>query len=256
MSDFPVFKGKHQFPPFITPQVMIKARRMERRMGRRSPPKTIIFCLHPEGARFLGIRYRLKRVRGFIGELSIIRNSISGCGVFTKFGIGAPAMALLTEETAALGAERFVILGTAGAIQPGLNAGDVILCERAIRDEGTSYHYLPPEKYSEPSKEFTSRLTSVLSNSGISFSRGTSWSTDAPYRETRYEIDNYQREGVQVVDMECAALFAVGQRLGLQTGALLIVEDNLSGLDWRMPSDQEKVHKKLRQLLHLLIGMV
>ena len=77
---------------------------------------------------------------------------------------------------------------------------------------------------------------------------GTSWTTDAPYRELRRDVEAHQRDGVKTVEMEAAALFAVGQALKLSTGAAFAVADTLSGLRWRLGADLRAAHRGLEIL--------
>ena len=76
-------------------------------------------------------------------------------------------------------------------------------------------------------------------------SRGTTWTTDAPYRETMKEIQQYQTEGVITVEMESSALFAIGQAHEIQTAALLVVGDSLANMRWEAPNDLDIVERSL-----------
>jgi uridine phosphorylase len=78
-----------------------------------------------------------------------------------------------------------------------MNMGDIVICDRAIRDEGTSNHYLPVERYAYSSSELTERLCTAFERRGIQYNKGTSWTTDAPYRETIGELlHHYRSDGV------------------------------------------------------------
>ena len=86
-----------------------------------------------------------------------------------------------------------------------------MVCEKAIRDEGTSHHYLKPSKYAYASKDMTQKIKNSLDKFKQKYFVGTSWTIDAPYRETVAEATQYQKEGVATVEMEASALFAVSQ---------------------------------------------
>jgi uridine phosphorylase len=137
------------------------------------------------------------------------------------------------EELVALGCRRFVSIGTAGSLQPDLAVGDLLVCDRAIRDEGTSHHYQPSAKYARPWPALTEALYAALERGGHRPRRGTSWTTDAVYRETVEEARAYQAEGVAVVEMEAAALFAVADYRGVEAAAVFTVSDSLADLVWR-----------------------
>ena len=109
--------------------------------------------------------------------------------------------------------------------------GDIVVCDRAIRDEGTSHHYLPPDTYAHASSAATARLVDALQATGTPHSVGTSWTIDAPYRETIAEVRHYQAEGVLAVEMEAAALFAVAAYRGVEMGSLLTISDTLGDLN-------------------------
>ena len=148
------------------------------------------------------------------------------------FGVGAPAAVLVLEALIFQGVRRYLSIGTAGSLQKDLTIGDIVVCDRAIRDEGTSHHYLPPEKYAHASPAMTTRLVEALQFADISHSVGTSWTIDAPYRETVAEVRHYQAEGVLTVEMEAAALFAVAKYRGVEMGSLLTISDSLADLKW------------------------
>ena len=148
------------------------------------------------------------------------------------FGIGAPGAIVVLEGLIVQGIRRFLSIGTAGSLQRHLAIGDIVVCDRAIRDEGTSHHYLPPDTYAHASPAATARLVDALQATGTPHSVGTSWTTDAPYRETIAEVQHYQAEGVLAVEMEAAALFAVAAYRGVEMGSLLTISDTLGDLKW------------------------
>jgi uridine phosphorylase len=133
--------------------------------------------------------------------------------------------------------QRFISVGLAGGLSPDLHSGDIVLCDRALRDEGTSYHYLPPDRSIESHLALMRQIDLALSAHGIAHSIGASWTTDAPYRETRREVETYRAAGVKTVEMEAAALFAVGQCLNVPTAAVFVIGDRLSDLTWQPVDD-------------------
>lgn len=147
-------------------------------------------------------------------------------------GFGAPTAVMTLEELAAYGIAKIVNLGSAGGLQKDMKIGDIVICERAIRDEGTSHHYLPAEKYAHASKELTTDLVNELEKRSIRFRKGTSWTTDAVYRETIEELQEYRNEGVLTVEMEAAALFAVGAFRGVNVSSVFAISDMLTEEGW------------------------
>lgn len=193
-------------------------------------------------------RHKATRVQRFYGEMYLLNETKNKIAIVVKFGVGAPVVVTLLDELIAFGVKRFVSIGTAGTLQKNIKVGDLLVCEKAIRDEGTSYHYLRPSKYAYASKRMTKRIKSTLDVLGQKYFVGTSWTIDAPYRETVAEARQYQKEGVATVDMEASALFAVAEYRGVQMGAMFTVSDSLAELQW-----SPKFHfKKTRGGLEIL----
>jgi uridine phosphorylase len=153
-------------------------------------------------------------------------------GVIGGFGIGAPAATSAFEALAAIGVRRFVSMGTAGALRAGLDTADVVVCDRAVRDEGVSHHYLPSARWAEPSTGLTDTLRRSLTDAGLEPSTGSAWTIDAPFRETVAEARHYAEEGVAVVEMEAAALFSVALVRGVEVAAAFAISDSLADGEW------------------------
>jgi uridine phosphorylase len=163
-------------------------------------------------------------------------------------GFGAPTAVMTLEELVAFGIKEFVNLGAAGGLQQNMHIGDIVICERAIRDEGTSHHYLPVEKYALPCLELTEKLCAAFERKGIPHSKGTSWTTDAPFRETIEELRQYCADGVATVEMEASALFAVGAYRGVSVSAVFAISDILSEEDWSQGYHSEEKLEGLKQV--------
>lgn len=217
------------------------------------PPGTAILCLQPGLLRRARHGYPLRGVKGLFGDCYLLNNRLGRIALAGGFGLGAPAMAIAVEEYFAFGVRRFLSIGVAGALQSHLHAGDVVLCDSAIRGEGTSRHYLPPARNVTANPELVSSIHSSLSYRGIVSCQGTSWTTDAPYRETREEADAYRKEGILTVEMEAAALFAAARSLGAQAAAVFVVGDRLLPEAWEPPSPSTIVEKNLGTVLDALV---
>ncbi len=161
---------------------------------------------------------------------------------------GAPAAAMLLEVLAASGAKRILVLGEAGSISPDVGIGDVVLPEWAIREEGTSYHYLPPERVPLADPEMIEALESSLGGSGVRVLRGGVWTTDAPFRETVGKVRRYSLLGALAVEMECSALMAVAEFRGVRLAAGLAITDELFEGVWRARFSSRKVDRSRRAL--------
>ncbi|MDM7924739.1 MAG: nucleoside phosphorylase [bacterium] len=148
-------------------------------------------------------------------------------------GIGAPASAMVLEETIELGAETCLFTGTCGALLEGIFHHDLIVPTAAVRDEGTSFHYEPPSRFSLPDPELRDALRDSLSERDLHFRESPVWTTDAPYRETAGRIRRLLADGCEAVDMESAALFSVAKSRGRRIAGLLTAVDSLAGGEWR-----------------------
>jgi uridine phosphorylase len=164
------------------------------------------------------------------------------------FGIGSPVAVIAMEELIAYGVKEFISIGTAGSLQQDVNIGDIVLCERAIRDEGSSHHYLPLGKYSYPDESFTRKFGSSLKANAVNFRLGTSWTIDSPYRETVAEAKHYQAEGVITVEMEASALFAVAAYRKIPIASAFTISDSLADLKWRPEFHSEQTQSGLEKL--------
>lgn len=144
----------------------------------------------------------------------------------------APGAAATIEELYAMGCNKFVICGGAGAIKQDSCVGEIIVPTAAVRDEGTSYHYLEPSREVAGHSAAVSAVTAGLDRLGIPYTTGKTWTTDAIYRETPEMINRRRKEGCVTVEMEAAAFFAVSKYYDLPLAQLLYAGDDVSGETW------------------------
>jgi uridine phosphorylase len=192
-------------------------------------------------------------VKWISGDLRILQEPGGSVAVCAGFGIGAPATAIVVEQLVSLGASRIIAVGTAGTLQPFVRVGDIVLCERAVRGEGVSGHYWQEEKYAYASPGLTELMERGLRAPGRYIHIGSSWTTDALYRETRREADKYGAEGVLTVEMEAAALFAVGRYRDIECAASFVVSDSLVR-GQRRPSRPDITAFSLDVVIHAAIS--
>jgi uridine phosphorylase len=147
-------------------------------------------------------------------------------------GVGAPLAAGWLEELITHGGRAFIAAGGAGVLVPGLVMGHVIVPTAAIRDEGTSYHYLPASREVAPTTYALEAILATLDAHGVPYVTGKTWTTDGFYRETRDKVRRRVAESCLTVEMEAAAFFAVAQFRGVSFGQLLYAGDDLSGKAW------------------------
>ncbi len=217
MPTFPKIGNKHRFTPLFTPAQGVG--RIER------IPEKVILIYSRSFEKRLRMDLQLKRFPTELEDRVFITKNHRA--IVIRLSIGAPLTAATVEEAIFCGGRRFLILGTAGALDRRLSISDIVLCKRAIRDERTSPHYLANSKYAYPSKGLTDSLARAMRTDGIKHISGTTWSIDAPYAETKEEVRHYQNEGVKTVEMEAAALFAVAKKRRVEAAAIFTVSDML-----------------------------
>ena len=147
-------------------------------------------------------------------------------------GIGAPLAAGLLEENIARGCRKFIVCGGAGVLNSEIAVGHVVVPISAVRDEGTSYHYLPPAREVHALPEAVAAIEAVLERHRIPYVVGKTWTTDAFYRETPAKVQLRRDEGCLTVEMEAAALFAVARFRCVLLGLMLYGGDDLGGEVW------------------------
>jgi len=134
---------------------------------------------------------------------------IVGCAV------GAPYAVLLAEQMLASGCRLVISITSSGQLKPIAATPYYVLVERALRDEGTSYHYQPPADFAEADPKLIARATEILRTAGIEAHRGATWTTDAPFRETSEVIKQGNALGLAAIEMESAALYAFAAATGM-----------------------------------------
>jgi uridine phosphorylase len=252
-ANYPVFPDKYKLTPLLRAEDMIEFRRKHGGLGNRPAPRSAVLCLYKGAMNRFAWKHPSSRVKGFLGDVYLLKRTQGRVAVLGNFGIGAPGITSLADELMAWGVKHLAILSLAGGLQPDLAPGSIVIADRAIRDEGTSYHYLPPAREVQGSSRLASAIGSALEGGGLSSTRGVVWSTDAPYRETREEADYYRGAGVQAVDMESAGLFAAAQVRGREAASVFVIGDSLAGPRWSAPPDMRMLHLRLKSLLEALI---
>ena len=146
--------------------------------------------------------------------------------------LGGPYAAGILEELIALGFTTFIACGGAGSLIEENEVGQIIIVDEAIRQERTSYHYLPPSRSVLLHPLGVHSIETVLKKENISCHVGKTWTTDAIYRETKNTIHKRKQEGCLTVEMECASFAAVAQFRGVYFGQMLYCGDDVSRQVW------------------------
>lgn len=147
-------------------------------------------------------------------------------------GVGAPMSAAFMDELIALGCRKFIACGGCGVLDEQVSLGQAVIPVSAIRDEGTSYHYLPPAREVASSPAAVTVIKSTLEGHNVPYLLGKTWTTDAIYRETPDKMALRRSEGCLTVEMETAAFCAVAQFRDVIFGQILYGGDDLTGEEW------------------------
>jgi uridine phosphorylase len=164
--------------------------------------------------------------------------------------IGAPYAVAVLEKLIALGASMVLVLGWCGSLQTEAAIGAVILPEAAVSGDGTSRYYFPAEGSHRAHPVLLAHLQQSLERANLPFSRGRVWTTDAFYRETVDLVRGHQAQGILGVEMEMAALFAVGRFRQVPVAGLLLVSDELAGMSWQPAYRSEELRQRFRGSRH------
>jgi len=180
------------------------------------------------------------------GRFFIVNDSDGRVGI-NCLGIGPSATAAQIELQAELGVRRGIIVGTAGGLLNDQSPGDIVFPTSAVRAEGTTDHYAPPDQPALPNEDLFNRFVSFLAARGFEGSSSPCWTTGAPFRTTSEELTYYASHGVRAVEEEVAALYVVGAARGLETAAALVI-DGVPTSDGRWRIDLSAAQMRLQQL--------
>jgi uridine phosphorylase len=210
-SDAPIVSGKDAAAPsiFSAATVLKEAQRQRRLSAIHVPPfcvldpdGDIVRWLKRTGKATLSTTWACYHSELYEFDHAGIRIGIVGCAV------GAPYAVLVAEQVFASGCELLVSVTSSGQIAKGPEPPYFVLVTRALRDEGTSYHYQPIARFSVADPLLLDQARSALQTAGLAVLEGATWTTDAPFRETQAAVAAAEHEGILAVEMESAALYA------------------------------------------------
>lgn len=242
---FPNFPEKHRFKSLLTAEDIVSYRKRLGRKPKLESPDGVLFCLERSLPERMRRHIPVQRVGSINAEIHSVKRAKKPVAILTSFGGGSSIVVELAEEMAVMGAKKMILMTWAGTLSPDLKPGDIVVCNRALRDDGVSQHYLPPAKYIDGDNHLAGQLVEAIQSRGEKCVTGATWTTAAPYRESREEIRQYQSEGVKVVEMESAGLFTVGQVRGIPTVSVVVVMDSLATLEWKVPEKLDGIFRAL-----------
>lgn len=160
--------------------------------------------------------------------------------------IGAPAAVLALESLIASGTKEIIILGICGSLNSQWHICDAAIINKAFSEEGTSRHYFPRRKIFWPSPALKEILKEKLRKKNLPFDTGALVSTDAPFRETKPWLARMQERGMDFVDMETSAVFALAEYRQIEASALMIISDELYHKKWKPGFFYSRLKKRLK----------
>jgi uridine phosphorylase len=227
----PILSHKnHDAPSVFAPDGLLREARRQKGLAEAQVPELCL--LDPDGdiVRHLTATGAARPVAAWACYHSVMHGfdlggrsvGVVGCAV------GAPYAVLVAEQMFASGCKLLLSITSSGELVRLGPRPYFILVERALRDEGTSYHYLPAEDYALADPALLARLGAAIADCGPVVHRGATWSTDAPFRETAEVIEHGKRFGLAAIEMESAALYALAAARGLPIACLAHVTNAMA----------------------------
>jgi uridine phosphorylase len=215
----PILDNKHTSSPSVfVPSVLLREARRQKNIP--AVPVPSVCLLDPDGDLVRALRSS-GRANHFTGwpcyhtELDTFVLAGREVGIVGRV-VGASFAVLVAEELFASGCELLISLTSAGQIVPSGPPPYFVIIDRALRDEGTSYHYLPVSEFAEADAQLIQAAMIAAAKVGPRIIVGATWTTDAPFRETAEAIESARAKGILGVEMEAAALYAFGRSAGVR----------------------------------------
>jgi uridine phosphorylase len=226
--DLPLLEDDLRSPAFIEPATTYRPTDM---------PSRVVFCFFSEIIEHVAARPDSRLIETLVwahGPHQVLEIEHRGERLaVVHAGVGAPLAGGLLDEVIALGGREFVVVGGAGCLVPDLVMGHAVVVDSAIRDEGTSFHYAEPSRAIAADPALVEAVEATLTDAGVPFVTGRTWTTDAPYREARTRVARrVEQDGCITVEMEASALMAIAAYRGARLVSLLYAGDSLAGDKW------------------------
>ena len=213
----------------FTPSALLREARRQKGLDDVQAPSVCI--LDPDGDLVRRLR-ETGAARPFSGwpcyhtELDTFELGDQRVGIVGRV-VGAPFAVLVAEELFASGCRLLLSLTSAGQITPSGPPPYFVVIDRALRDEGASYHYAPPSEFADADPALVKMAAAALAQIDPHTVVGPSWTTDAPFRETAEAIEAARGKGILAVEMEAAALYTFARRAGVRVLCLAHVTNTM-----------------------------
>jgi uridine phosphorylase len=213
----PILQAKdHAAPSVFQPQNLLREARRQKDLAPGDIPTVclldpdgdLVRALRASGRATLSSHWACYHTELWLFACGTGQMGVVGCVVGGSFAV------LVAEQLFASGCRLLISVTSAGQIRESGPTPYFVLIERALRDEGTSYHYLPPSDFSTAPAALLEPVFAAVRATGLTIQRGATWTTDAPFRETTAAIEAARAHGVLAVEMEAASLYAFATARG------------------------------------------
>jgi len=222
MNDIPPLAHPVQEPSAFTPEALLEAVRAVRGLSREPVPPVCILEFDGDLTDWLvetGAAKPYKSWACFHTTMYAFAVGKAFCGIVPR-SIGGPYATLIAEQLKSSGALAILGLTSAGRVATSVPVPGLVVARSAVRDEGTSYHYLPRGHAATAHVALADSLQHGLATLGLPVCTGPVWTTDAPYRETKQQLAEYAAQGVLAVEMQAASLFAFAMAREIPVGVV------------------------------------
>ncbi len=259
-EEIPLLSGKLRNDAVLNPEDLLD---YLKKRHERSPPRLPQYCIlaffrelydYVEKVFDPQVMHIASKENPMFNPIQVFRHKdISVAHIFP--GIGAPNAGAMLELMIAMGGEYFVFIGGVGVLSAEIRRGEILIPNKALRDEGMSFHYQEPSRYSYPSTLILDSTRKSLQEKEVPFREGGTWTTDAFFRETQEKVRAFRDEGCLSVEMEASALFSIAAFRKKHIGGLFKAGDCVAGEEWdarREEGDSRKLLGYALDTLHLL----
>ena len=255
MNKIPLLSGEPTDRSIIKPLSKAKNRLILGKLDLDRLPKRVILCFFKDFYRLVEELYN-PHIYRYHDDFPIYIFTFEGKEIaFLYPTIGSYASTIL-EEVIALGGKEIIAIGGVGTTWEGIVRGDLILPDKAIRDEGVSYQYEKPSTFSYPGEKLRDRIKVSIQNRKLPFVEGATWTVSSVYRETENKLRQFLDLGAVCVDMEAASFYSIAKFREVELASLFIAGDNIAGNKWgsqKSPGKMDSIRAGREKLLQIAL---
>jgi len=233
--------------PIVTAEKYMEYKKKNGHLREFTPPKIILVCYQQSTLQYLLENNPDMKPSDSFTNLYLVDNGL--VGILGGWGMGAPALSVKMEELIALGVKKFIAVGTAGTLMDRHQIGEFIIAQKALAEDGVAHLYLKGETFAKADEKLFSIWNEFSKNHSVpSFHTAGTWSFSAIFRETPADVVRVTKQGYDVVEMEAATLYAIGQEKGVQALSLFVISDAITQEAWTPHIKEPRVRNNLHKL--------